>query len=300
MRTIGKLASEKAAARFSDFLYVRGIENQFEPEDDGTFSLWVHDDTQMTAAADLLATFRTDPDAKTFDSSTDAEKKRSAELAAERAKKSNVISAERLGYERNFQAVPYFTWLLIVISVAVAIYSKLGEDKMAIHQLFISDLQTDGEYIRWLPGLAEVRAGQVWRIFTPIFIHFGLPHILFNMMWLKDLGALIESRLGALYLVALVAISAALSNLGQAIVGDPVFGGMSGVVYALFGFLWMRGKFDRTAGWQLNPQAVYWMIGWFVICVVGIIPNVANTAHGVGLVVGMAWGWISAQKRFSR
>ena len=300
MRTIGKLASETAAARFSDFLYVRGIENQFEPEDDGSFSLWVHEDTQMSAASDLLATFRANPEAKTFDNSTDAGKKHSVEIAAERSRKSNVVSAERLAYERSFQAAPYFTYLLIVISVAVAIYSKLGEDKMAIHHLFIADLQVDGERVRWLSGFAEVRAGQVWRLFTPIFIHFSLPHILFNMMWLKDLGGLIESRLGALYLIALVAVSAALSNVGQAIVSDPVFGGMSGVVYALFGFLWIRGKCDRTAGWQLNPQAVYWMIGWFVICLVGIIPNVANTAHGVGLVVGMAWGWLSAQPRFSR
>ncbi len=297
MRTIGKLASETAAARFSDFLYVRGIENQFEPEDDGSFSLWVHDDTQMAAAADLLASFRTNPDAKTFDSSTDAGKMRSAELSAERAKKSNVISAERLGYERNFQAIPYLTYLLIVISVAVAIYSKLGEDVLAIRRLFIVDLVTNGEYIRWLPALTEVRAGQLWRLFTPIFIHFGIVHILFNMMWLKDLGGLIENRLGSGYLFALVLLSAVLSNLAQYVWSDPVFGGMSGVVYALFGFLWIRGKCDPAAGWTLNSQAVYWMIGWFVICLVGII---ANACHAVGLLVGMAWGFVSAKLRFSR
>ena len=300
MRTIGKLASEQAAARFSDFLYVRGIENQFEPEDDGTFSLWVHDDTQMTTASDLLASFRTNPDADTFDTATDAEKKRRAEIAADRSRKSDVVSAERLGYERNFQAMPYFTYLLIIISVAVAIYSKAGDDVLAIHKLFIADLRLEGDYVAWTPGFADVRAGEVWRIFTPIFIHFGLLHILFNMMWLKDLGALIESRLGALYLFALVAISAALSNVGQSFVGDPVFGGMSGVVYALFGFLWIRGKFDRSAGWQINPQAVYWMIGWFVLCLIGFIPHVANTCHTIGLAVGMAWGWISARLRFSR
>ena len=300
MRTIGKLASETAAARFSDFLYVRGIENEFEPEGDGTFSIWVHDDMRLADASGLLATFRMNPDATTFDSSADAEKKRRAELAAERAKKSNVVSAERLGYERNFQAIPYFTYLLIILSVAVAIYSKLGEDVLAIRQLFIVDLLASGDYIRWLPGLAEVRAGQLWRLVTPIFIHFGIVHILFNMMWLKDLGGLIENRLGSGYLFALVLLSAVLSNLAQYVWSDPDFGGMSGVVYALFGFLWIRGKFDPTAGWQLNSQAVYWMIGWFVICVLGIIPHVANAAHAGGLFVGMAWGFISAKVKFSR
>lgn len=300
MRTIGKLASETAAARFSDFLYVRGIENQFEPEDDGTFSLWVHDDTQMAAASDLLATFRTNPDATTFSSASDAEKKRREEMEADRSRKSKVISTERLAYERNFQAIPYLTYLLIILSVAVAIYSKLGEDKLAIRQLFIVNLLVDGDYIRWLPGLAEVRAGQLWRLVTPIFIHFGIAHILFNMMWLKDLGGLIENRLGSGYLFALVLLSAVLSNLAQYLWSDPIFGGMSGVVYALFGFLWIRGKLDPNAGWQLNSQAVYWMIGWFVICVLGIIPYVANACHTVGLLVGMAWGFISAKLKVAR
>ena len=300
MRTIGKLATETAAARFSDFLYVRGIENEFEPEDDGTFSIWVHDDTQLADASGLLATFRMNPDATTFDSSTDAEKKRRADLAAERAKKSNVVSAERLGYERNFQATPYLTYLLMIVSAAVAIYSKLGDDMLSIHHLFIADILTDGVRIGSLPGLVELRAGQFWRLFTPIFIHFGPMHILFNMMMLKDLGTFIESRLGALYLLGLVLVSAAPSNLAQYHWGGPDFGGMSGVVYALFGFMWIRGKFDRTAGWQLNPNTVYWMIGWFVLCLVGIIPHVANACHAVGLLVGMAWGFASAKLRLAR
>ena len=99
MRTIGTLASEKAAARFSDFLYVRGIDNQFEPEDDGTFSLWILDDAQMTAAADMLATFRTNPDAPGFDSARTAEEQRRTEAKAETTRRSTVADTARVGYE---------------------------------------------------------------------------------------------------------------------------------------------------------------------------------------------------------
>lgn len=300
MRTIGNLGSEKAAARFSDFLYVRGIENQFDEEDDGTFSLWITDEAQLAAAGELLASFQANPDAPTFNKETEAEKKRRTEEAAASAGKSSVLSAERLAYEQSFQAIPYFTYLLMVVSVAVAIFSQLGDDKSAIHWLFIADLKVDGEFVRWLPGLAEIRDGQVWRLFTPIFIHFSLIHIAFNMMLLKDLGALVESRFGGLYLFGLVAVSAVLSNVGQYFWGGPIFGGMSGIVYALFGFLWIRQKLDRSATWEINPNTVHWMIGWFVICLIGIIPYVANACHGIGLAVGMAWGWISVPARFSR
>ena len=300
MRTIGNLASEKAAARFSDFLFVQGIESQIEPEDDGTFSLWIIDEAHIARAADMLVKFRANPDARDFDQTAAAEKRRRAEDEAGAAKRATVADSERVAYERQFAPTPYVTLFLIVLSVAVAIFSKLGEDKIAIHNLFIVDLKADGDLVGWYPGLVEVRAGQIWRLFTPILIHMGVLHIVFNMMWLKDLGTLIESRFGGRYMFALVAVSAPLSNLGQYFWGGPVFGGMSGVVYALFGFLWIRGKCDPAGTGPINPQAVYWMIGWFVLCFVGVIPDVANAAHGIGLGVGMAWGWISAKVRAAR
>ena len=295
MRTIGTLASEKAAARFSDFLYVRGIDNQFEPEDDGTFSLWILDDVQMTAAADMLATFRANPDAPGFDSTRTADDQRRAEAKADSTRRSTVADPARVGYEQNFMRTPYVTYLLIALSVAVAIFSKVGDNPLAIHQLFIADISEEG-----MPGLGDVMSGQVWRLVTPIFIHFGLPHILFNMMMLNSLGTFIESRFGGRYLFALVVVGAVLSNLAQYFWNGPVFGGMSGIDYALFGFLWMRGKHDPSANCKLDPNFVYQLIGWFVICLVGIIPHVANACHAAGLAVGMAWGWLSAQRFFSR
>lgn len=300
MRTIGILDSEKAAARFGDCLYVRGIENEREREDDGTFSIWIVEEERVRDAAALLAQFRTNPDASEFSSaSIEAESRRASELRSERSRRATVADAERINYERSFTPMPIVTYALIVIAAAVAVYSGVGGDWHALRFLSITELYVDGGFIRWIPTLPEVRSGQVWRLVTPIFIHFSLLHIVFNMMLLKDLGTFIEARFSGRYLAILVIATAALSNYAQFVWAGPQFGGMSGVDYALFGFLWMRGKHDRSSSWQLNKNTVYALIGWFVLCLVGIIPNVANMCHGVGLVSGMAWGWISA-KRFSR
>ena len=239
----------------------------------------------------------TEPD---FDSARAASEQQRAVAKADAKRRATVADTARVSYEQNIMPTPYFTYLLIAISVAVAIFSKLGADVLAIHHLFIADIAGDGDLIGWTPHLADVRAGQVWRLVTPIFIHFNFLHIAFNMMMLKDLGTLIESRFGGRYLAALVLVSAVLSNIGQYFWSGPIFGGMSGIDYALFGFVWIRAKCDPRANWRINPSAVYQIIGWFVICLVGIIPYVANVCHGVGLVVGMAWGWLSAKRVFSR
>ena len=65
---------------------------------------------------------------------------------------------------------------------------------------------------------------------------------------------------------------------------------MSGVIYGLFGYAWMRGRFDPSSGMQLNPQTVFILMAWLVICLVGIMP-IANVAHVSGLLVGMAIGY---------
>ena len=303
MRTIGNLATEQAASRLSDFLYVHGVENQFEPEDDGTFSLWIADDAQVAGAAQVLARFRADPNAAEFSASAQtAETQRRAQLTAEKASRATVADDARVSYERAFQPTPYVTYLIIAISVAVSVLSRLGDDKGSIHFLFMADVHVNGDYVSWSGHLADIRAGQVWRLVTPIFIHFGVIHIFFNMMLTKDLGTFIETRFGGRYLLALVIVTGMLSNLGQYLWAPtvPIFGGMSGVDYALFGFLWMRGKHDPTAGWRLTQNTVLQLVGWFFLCLFNIIPHVANGAHGVGLLAGMAWGWLSAQRFVSR
>ena len=69
---------------------------------------------------------------------------------------------------------------------------------------------------------------------------------------------------------------------------------MSGVNYGLFGYIWMKGKFDPGDGLELNPTTITILLAWFVICFTGVFGNIANGAHAGGLAVGAAWGYLSA------
>jgi GlpG protein len=80
------------------------------------------------------------------------------------------------------------------------------------------------------------------------------------------------------------------SNVAQYMTGSLRFGGMSGVVYGLFGYIWMKSRYQPGSGFYMPPNTVILMLGWFVLCTTGWIGPVANAAHGVGLVVGAIAG----------
>ena len=105
---------------------------------------------------------------------------------------------------------------------------------------------------------------------------------------------MIEQRQGSWRLGCLIVVIAALSNLGQYYVSGPNFIGISGVVYGLFGYIWMKGKFDPNSGYYVHPQTVMMMLLWFFLCLTKIMPGIANTVHGVGLLVGVAWGFFAS------
>ena len=297
MRLIGHLAEEKAARTFGDYLYVRKIENQLELEKAEGWGIWIIDEDKLEEAATLLAAFQANP----ADPKYRAEAKSAAELRAE-AEKDEAKYRKKLTERRHlFQPLREYgfgplTAVLIVISVVVAIFSKLGAEREPIMRLFMTDFVVSGNYIRWQGGLPEILHGQLWRLITPIFIHFGPLHIIFNMLWLRDLGSMIEGRQSSRMLALLVVVLAAGSNLAQFWFGGPDFGGMSGVIYGLLGYVWMRGKFDPGSGLYLHPTTVTMMMIWFVACFTPLIPHVANAAHAAGLVMGLAWGYLSSRR----
>ena len=136
------------------------------------------------------------------------------------------------------------------------------------------------------------------RYISPIFLHFGLIHLAFNCLWLALLGEKIETHLGSIHLLLVVIVTAIISNYSQFYwSGSSNFGGMSGVVYALLGYLWAAARFTNNQKLKLPAGIFGFMIGWLFLCMTPIIPfvfgsGIANAAHLGGLLSGMILGFI--------
>jgi GlpG protein len=295
MRLIGHLEDEIHTRRFTDYLYSRGIETHTDPVKNGRWQIWVVEDTNVEAATSLLAQFRQSPDDPAFvEAAKVAGQIKQRAQAAQTPKRAGVVDARTLFYSPPVP-VGILSIILILICVIVAAVTELGKNDRFVQPLAISQYQNKGKYIYWDNSLPEVRHGQLWRLVTPMFLHFGILHLLFNMLWLRDLGSMIEARKGAWMLLVLVLVIAAVSNVAQYLYKGPDFGGMSGVVYGLLGYIWMQSRFNPASGLSLLPQTVTMMIIWFFVCLTGMVGPIANTVHAVGFGLGIAWGFLEAQ-----
>jgi GlpG protein len=288
MRQIGHIENEAGARTFGDFLYVRGIESQLEFESGQGWAVWILAEENLERAEQLLAEYRAEPNHPRFRAQAAG-----AAQAREEAKKQQEAYARQMKTSREMFRPLYaygfgpVTLLLIGGSVMVAILSKLGGNLEPILKLFFSEYRT---------GMPEILHGEIWRLFTPMFIHFGFMHLFFNLLWLRDLGGTLEARHGSLFLTAQVLAIAAASNAAQYFIAGPLFGGLSGVVYGLLGYIWIRGKYDLSFGMALHPTTVTIMSIWFVLCWTGLLGPIANWCHTAGLLMGMAWGYLVAMK----
>jgi len=294
MRQIGHLRDETQAKRLGDYLDGEGIENHVERDSSGQWEIWVLNETTIDRAQALFGQFSERPDDPIFEAGARAAaRKRQDDQKMQTPRRGRVIEGRTVFYSPPVP-VGLLTISLIVISVAVSLLTRLGEDSRWVQPLSITTCHEEGDDLVWDTRLPEVRHGQIWRLFTPMFLHFGVMHLFFNMLWLRDLGSMIEARRGRAMLLGLVLGIAATSNVAQHLVSGPTFGGMSGVVYGLFGYMWMQSRFNPASDLVLQPQTVTLMIVWFLVCLTGLVGHVANTAHAVGLGVGVVWGYVAA------
>ncbi|BBM01667.1 rhomboid family intramembrane serine protease [Microbulbifer sp. GL-2] len=154
----------------------------------------------------------------------------------------------------------------------------------------------------------HLQSGEWWRLLTPAIVHFSLPHALFNALGIWILGRPLEARGGSFMYIALVLIGAAVSNLTQYLWEPRVlFGGMSGVVYALVGFALVVQRFQSA--WRDIPSGLLTVaMAWLIVCALGIVTfftgvGVANAAHiggfFSGLVIALVYCVLGGGRKFS-
>lgn len=148
-----------------------------------------------------------------------------------------------------------------------------------------------------------IAGGEFWRLFTSMFLHGGLIHLLFNTYALYILGRDVESLYGtsrflAIYLLSGLGGSIAFYLLGYVMGNNNPSVGASGAIFGLFGaevaYFWVHRKLlGSRAQANLRSLAMVLMINLFIGFTV---PYINNTAHLGGLITGAVLGWLLVPK----
>lgn len=143
-----------------------------------------------------------------------------------------------------------------------------------------------------------IQSGQIWRLITPIFLHFPalgvvFSHLAFNMIWLYFLGTRIEKTDSSLFLLLLIMVSGIFSDMVQAMFTIGIFGGMSGVVYALVGYLFVQSRMNVSYPVGIPTKIFYVLFVFMLVSTLGVFGgNIANAAHWSGCLVGISIAFI--------
>ena len=298
MRQAGTIPETIDPRIFGDYLESIGIGHRFMPSRNATTEVWILNEDQTGLAKTELEHFLAHPDDPRFgDAKTTAEAVRREKERLEREYARNVRHAGAAWGPPNFERKP-LTSLLIGLCIALFIVEHAWPTAglwMRRTLLFFPD-GTPASTKQLGAGLRGILSGQVWRLWTPALLHGNLLHLVFNMWALNALGTLLEIRKGTLFLGAVILLSAIVSNIGQYIYmlnfQDHLsqFLGISGVVYALFGYVWIKGRLEPESGMYLHPSSVQIMLFWLLLGFTGIFP-IANGAHVAGLIVGVMLGF---------
>lgn len=275
MHRLAGLNNPRQAQAFIDYMASRGIALTLAPEPEGMFAIWLKDSQHLVEAQAELNLFLANPQDRKYQAA-------SWDVAESRTAKFYYSSPNLLAIIKS-QAGPFS---LSVMVVAIAVYGLwLFGFQQPVFNVFHFPVM-DGD--QW----------QVWRFFSHALIHFSTLHILFNCLWWWILGGQLERHSGSSKLVQVFLISALISGFAQFWLHGPNFGGLSGVVYALMGYIWWVGWLAPQRGLSIPKAYVIFMLAWLVLGFAQPFGmSVANMAHLFGLVSGCALALLDAKLR---
>ena len=132
------------------------------------------------------------------------------------------------------------------------------------------------------------RFGHWWTVITGIYLHGGLLHIFFNMMWVRQLGPVVEDLFGPFRPFIIFTVAGVVGFVLSAFMGHAYTLGASG---SIFGLLAAAIVYGRRAGSQLfTRQFLQWAAILFVFGL--IFPGVDNWAHLGGFIGGYGTAYL--------
>lgn len=310
MRRIGTVSTQAHAERLTAYLITQGIATQADADQD-RWSIWVRDEDHLDQAREIFQQFTEMPDDPRYDGAVkEANAILREEVKRQEKVRKNVVNMGQR-WKRGVRRKSPLVTTVILLCIGVFFLSGFGfnAETAATRALaFVNPIhQIDAEWNpeRTADRLADVRQGQVWRVITPIFLHGDLIHLAFNMLWFYMFASQIEDRRGTWRLGVIILAVALFSNLAQGLApsdwgtfsGGPFFLGMSGVVYGLFGYVWMKTLYEPDAGMYVSAGTVAILMIFMFLGFAGVLDTmfrsgIAHLAHGVGLLAGLVIGYL--------
>jgi GlpG protein len=287
-------------------------------ESDGAWQVWVRDEDKTEHARAEFEKFSADRSNPRYANSVaEAESRAQAEAARRiEAQRQTVKLSDK--WQRQGTRVgpsgprPVFVVTVIAVSILATVLTGMGPTAGSGRAPGLASEVFDGLAFVGTDALradkspmASINRGEIWRLITPIFLHMTFQHILFNCLMFYIMGRQIEWERGPYFLALFVLVVGLAANLGQALVPTLVghyqpFGGLSGVIYGIFGYLWICSRTGQ--GRYFMPDfVVFVMLAWFVVCwlgelkVVDNLDNIANWNHTFGLLAGITWAMRGAK-----
>ena len=258
----------------------------------GHNELWIMDPSQLPAVEQLMSIWKDDPD------------------LLQSVKRAQPTSSAMFSNQRLFSqfALAPVTTGLLLLTVLVAVITQLGSDLTMVGYFSISPFDIKNGHIYFYNSIEVFNKGEYWRFFSPALLHFSVLHIVFNTLWVWDIGSKLERILGSIvWSIGVILIAVSSNVLQYQISGYPLFGGLSGVVYGLIGFAWLMPILNTRWPTIISKQLMVFFVVWLGI---GYTPfpemlglgSIANTAHTIGLLSGLMLGliyWFVTKRRFS-
>lgn len=180
---------------------------------------------------------------------------------------------------------PYVTYVLIGICVIMYL--------LQIGMSYLFNIDITGALDK---NNSLIIQGQLWRLFTPIFLHGSILHIAFNMYALFYFGRMIERHYGRMRYLGLFIISGFAGNVISFMFSPYQSLGSSTSIFGLLGAVGVLIYQNRSIFGPIARQALSQVVIIAVInLIIGLTPgsSIDNWGHIGGLVGGTLFAWFA-------